>query len=117
MIDFQVSQEFKVTRPDGTLYPTEEFHQYGMRLMDALIDLEERHADLADSTTSSDAGTGIVTVELLVTAEGEAVARTKFAEVVSAARSAAGMTDPDHDRDYVSKLWAEDWDSPEDSGA
>lgn len=87
-----LSQEFKVTQPDGTLYPTEEFHQLGVQLMDALIDLEDRSADFADSTTSSDASSGTVTVEVLVSAEHEFAARLRFTEVVSAAKSAAGRT-------------------------
>jgi hypothetical protein len=75
MISVHVSQEFKVTRPDGALYPAGEFHQLAGRLM-------ERDPDLADSTTSSDASLGIVTVEVLVSAEDETAATARFGAVV-----------------------------------
>jgi hypothetical protein len=62
--------------------------------MDAMLDLERCNPDVADVTTSSDAGRGLVAVELVVSAPDEGAAVSKFLEVVRTAIHATGGATP-----------------------
>lgn len=84
-----ISGDYEVRTPSGDRLPPEDQHDFAGRLMTALLDGEEADCSLAPPGIGSDAGPGVVTVDLLVTAdeEGDAV-RRYLAEMGTAGRAA-----------------------------
>lgn len=67
---------------------TDEFHAYGERVMQELLELEEHNPGLTDSTVGTDASTGVITVEVLAAAGTEAEAARAVSSAVQTTREA-----------------------------
>ncbi|MFC6019790.1 hypothetical protein ACFP2T_26725 [Plantactinospora solaniradicis] len=93
-----ITHEFAVRMPEGSRLPTEDLHQEGERLMEALLDLENCNEDVGDVATSSDAARGAVVAELVVTAVDEAAAVEKATTVIRSAIHTIGGSTAGWDR-------------------
>lgn len=94
MMRVHIAHEFAVRSREGARLASDKLHDEGVRLMDALLKLEACNEDIEDATTYTDALRGIVTAELLVTADNEMAAVEKSLTIIRTAIHDIGGATP-----------------------
>ena len=90
-IGFELELAFTVERAASG----EAFHDHGERVMEELLRLEDRDADISDpSVTTTGVGRGTITISLLILSGDEVEALDRALTVIRSAVHAAGGATP-----------------------